>query len=100
MDSRIPLGPPQSHCILQPLHTGILQAVDNVVYQAPHRDYTSSVSCGLLGLLWLELWVREFPDVSAGTIWRMLTLVFSDTFEEDMTMSVGMYCKTNCNEER
>ena len=50
--------------------------------------------------MWLEFWVREIPDVSAGTIWRMLTLVFSDTFEEDMTMSVGMYCKTNCNEDR
>jgi hypothetical protein len=53
------------------------------------------------GVLWLEFWSRELPDLPADTLWRFQTgVLMSHAFLEDRILTLGTFCKAKCNHKR
>jgi hypothetical protein len=51
-------------------------------------------------VLWLEFWCTELPDLSADEVWCLMSFLMSHTFPEDRTLTIGVFCKAQCTDER
>ena len=51
-------------------------------------------------VLWLEFWCTELSELPADQVWCMLSFLMSHACLEDSTITLGLFCKAQCPDER
>ena len=51
-------------------------------------------------VLWLEFWCTELSELPADQVWCILSFLMSHACLEDSTITLGLFCKAQCPDER